>query len=109
VNSARRQQDTNFDSKFARCLRTIALQDVMKGLVEFRTGERGSFGSIVVITDSNVWHWHGARFLASFTAAGAPPLLIHVLPPGETAKTRATKEVIEDWMLTNRFVLRGPC
>jgi 3-dehydroquinate synthetase len=100
--------ETHNNGNFVPCLCTLALQDVMKGLAEFRTGERGSFGSIVVITDSNVWRWHGARLLASFTAAGAPPLLIHVLPPGEAAKTRATKEMIEDWMLTNRFVQRVP-
>jgi 3-dehydroquinate synthetase len=77
---------------------------VTKGLAAFRADERGQFGNIVVVTDTNVWRWHGARFLAAFAAAGGPRLLVRVLPPGEAAKSRATKEAIEDWMLAYRFV-----
>ena len=65
----------------------------------------GCFGctrstSVVVLTDRNVWGLHGASLTAVF-AAQSIPLLVKVIPPGEAAKTRVTKEVIEDWMLAN--------
>lgn len=57
--------------------------------------------SVVVITDKNVWRWHGFHLTSAFSAAGIKPL-IKILPPGEHTKSRATKESIEDWMLENR-------
>ena len=58
--------------------------------------------SIVVITDENVWRWHGLRLLNSLSLAGVPPPLLYILPPGESSKTREVKESIEDFMLAKR-------
>jgi 3-dehydroquinate synthetase len=59
--------------------------------------------TIVLVTDANVWRWHGRATLAAFAVAGVTPApLVKVLPPGEPSKTRATKEAIEDWMLANK-------
>ncbi len=55
----------------------------------------------MVVTDKNVWRWHGARLAAALAAARVQPL-VRVLQPGEHTKTRASKEEIEDWMLENR-------
>lgn len=48
-----------------------------------------------------MWRWHGHAFEAAFAAAGVD-FIVRVLAPGEQAKTRATKEAIEDWMLENK-------
>jgi hypothetical protein len=65
--------------------------------------------SVVVLTDANVWRWHGARFSRALAAAGVAPL-VKVLAPGEATKARAVKEEVEDWMLENRCVWRArPC
>lgn len=58
--------------------------------------------SIVVITDENVWRWHGLRLLESLRNAAAPTPLLYVLPPGEASKTREAKEAIEDFMLAKK-------
>ncbi len=55
-----------------------------------------------MVTDTNVWRWHGARLLRALAAAAVPAPLVRVLPPGEHTKTRAYKEQVEDWMLENR-------
>ncbi|KAJ1965812.1 3-dehydroquinate dehydratase (3-dehydroquinase) [Dipsacomyces acuminosporus] len=61
----------------------------------------------VLITDTNLARLYLERYQDSFRAAWAhansdrpaPRLLVHILPPGETSKSRATKGAIEDWML----------
>ena len=58
--------------------------------------------TIVVITDANVWKWHGVYFSRAFRGAGVPDPLVYVLPPGEESKSRDTKAAIEDWMLGNK-------
>ncbi len=60
--------------------------------------------AVVVITDTNVWRWHGARLLRALAAAAVPTPLVKILPPGEHTKTRAFKEQVEDWMLENKCV-----
>jgi pentafunctional AROM polypeptide len=57
--------------------------------------------SIVLLTDENVWVYHGARLVAHLREAGVRPL-VRVLPPGEASKVRSTKEEVEDWMLANK-------
>ena len=57
---------------------------------------------MVVVTDSNVWRWHGYRLKAAFARAGLPQPLVRVLQPGEGSKSRESKADIEDWMLANR-------
>ena len=61
---------------------------------------------MVVLTDANVWKWHGTYFTTAFRAAGVPEPLVFVLPPGEASKTRDTKAAIEDWMLGHKWVGR---
>ena len=75
-----------------------SLQDLAHGLVA------PASSTVVVITDSNVWKWHGAYFTAAFRSAGNPDPLVFVLPPGEGSKSRSTKDAIEDWMLGARCV-----
>ncbi|KAI8320420.1 Pentafunctional AroM protein [Martensiomyces pterosporus] len=61
----------------------------------------------VLITDTNLAGLYLNRYKDSFSAAWAhakpstppPRLLVHILPPGETSKSRPTKGAIEDWML----------
>ncbi|KAJ1719756.1 3-dehydroquinate dehydratase (3-dehydroquinase) [Coemansia erecta] len=61
----------------------------------------------VLITDTNLARLYADKYQESFAAVWAhvnperkaPRLLVHVLPPGETSKSRATKSAIEDWML----------
>ncbi|KAI9331542.1 EPSP synthase-domain-containing protein [Zopfochytrium polystomum] len=59
--------------------------------------------SYVLVADSNVAAIHLSALHAAFvTAAPASSrVLTFVVPPGEAAKTRATKESIEDWMLAS--------
>ncbi|KAJ1797038.1 hypothetical protein LPJ59_003384, partial [Coemansia sp. RSA 2399] len=64
----------------------------------------------VLITDTNLARLYLERYQDGFQAAWAhhkpeskaPRLLVHILPPGETSKSRATKGAIEDWMLSNK-------
>ncbi|KAJ1741988.1 3-dehydroquinate dehydratase (3-dehydroquinase) [Coemansia sp. RSA 1086] len=64
----------------------------------------------VLITDTNLAALYLEKYKESFAVAWAhhqpekpaPRLLVHVLPPGETSKSRATKGAIEDWMLEQR-------
>ncbi|KAJ2356420.1 3-dehydroquinate dehydratase (3-dehydroquinase) [Coemansia erecta] len=65
----------------------------------------------VLITDTNLAALYVDKYKEGFAAAWAhhgragakmPRLLVHVLPPGETSKSRATKGAIEDWMLEQR-------
>ncbi|KAJ2593690.1 3-dehydroquinate dehydratase (3-dehydroquinase) [Coemansia sp. RSA 1722] len=61
----------------------------------------------VLITDTNLAKIYLQKYQEAFQVAwahsrpgkAAPRLLVHVLPPGETSKSRATKSAIEDWML----------
>jgi hypothetical protein len=57
--------------------------------------------SVVVVTDTTVWKWHGRRFERALQNQGVKAL-VKALPPGEHTKSRAYKEIVEDWMLENR-------
>lgn len=59
----------------------------------------------VLITDTNIAPLYIPTFEASFrseTAALASPprLLTYTIPPGENSKSRSTKGVVEDWLLS---------
>ena len=59
----------------------------------------------VLITDTNLSNWYCSAFAAEFkeqiSARGTEArLLQYDIPPGETSKSRATKAMIEDWMLS---------
>lgn len=59
----------------------------------------------VLITDTNLYGSYVPSFLNSFhdTARDLdlqPRILTYQVPPGELSKSRATKESIEDWMLS---------
>ncbi|KAJ2838983.1 3-dehydroquinate dehydratase (3-dehydroquinase) [Coemansia sp. 'formosensis'] len=66
----------------------------------------------VLITDTNLAKLYLSKYEESFqvawahhsqaSAATAPRLLTHVLPPGELSKSRATKSAIEDWMFSEK-------
>lgn len=61
----------------------------------------------VLITDTHVANFHLAAFETEFTAAIASAqsnarFLSHVIPPGETSKSREGKADIEDFLLLNR-------
>lgn len=64
----------------------------------------------VLITDTHVAGFHLDAFskqfetqLSSITVSGAAPrFLSHVIPPGETSKSREGKAAIEDFLLANR-------
>ncbi|KAJ1996187.1 3-dehydroquinate dehydratase (3-dehydroquinase) [Coemansia spiralis] len=64
----------------------------------------------VLITDTNLARLYLEKYHEGFQTAWAhhkpgatpPRLLTHVLPPGETSKSRATKGSIEDWMLSEK-------
>ena len=66
--------------------------------------KKSSSSKLVIITDTNVWKWHGNRLMNALEKAGAatPKPLIYILEPGEGSKSRATKEKVEDFMLSNR-------
>lgn len=61
----------------------------------------------VLITDRNLSRLYVDQHRDSFAAAWSTPkamprLLVHVLEPGETSKSRAAKSQIEDWMLQEK-------
>ncbi|KAF8625672.1 hypothetical protein AX15_005251 [Amanita polypyramis BW_CC] len=63
----------------------------------------------VLITDSNIANLHLIHFEREFQAAitclgSKSRILTHVIPPGETSKSRQGKADIEDWMLLNKCV-----
>jgi len=65
------------------------------------------WGSLVIVSDEHVWFWHGHRLqhaLAEALGSLAGSIVVALLPPGEEAKTRLTKERIEDLMLAHRCV-----
>jgi len=66
--------------------------------------KKSASSKLVIITDANVWKWHGHRLLSALEKAGAatPTPLVYILEPGEGSKSRATKEKVEDFMLSNR-------
>lgn len=58
----------------------------------------------VLVTDTNIGSLYIPSFEKSFKAhaaqlAPAARLLTHIIPPGETSKSRSTKATVEDWML----------
>ncbi|KAF2023356.1 Shikimate dehydrogenase [Setomelanomma holmii] len=59
----------------------------------------------VLISDTNIGPLYIPTFERSFAAAvsaiAAPPrLLTYTIPPGETSKSRTTKNTVEDWLLS---------
>jgi len=65
----------------------------------------------VLISDSNIASLHLTTFVDEFQACvsksiqpgtKAPRLLVKVIPPGETSKSRETKADLEDWLLGER-------
>jgi pentafunctional AROM polypeptide len=63
----------------------------------------------VLVTDTNVADFHLALFqaefekrLSSLPKASAPRFLFHVIPPGETTKSREGKADVEDFLLLNK-------
>lgn len=59
----------------------------------------------VLVTDTNLYTYYVPIFVESFNDAVArngvqSRLLTYQIPPGETSKSRATKNEIEDWMLS---------
>lgn len=66
--------------------------------------KKSSSSKLVIITDTNVWKWHGYRLINALEKVGAasPQPLVYILDPGEGSKSRATKEKVEDFMLSNR-------
>lgn len=62
----------------------------------------------VLITDTNIGPLYVPAFERSFAAAAAaaaetspsPRLLTYSIPPGENSKSRSTKGVVEDWLLS---------
>jgi pentafunctional AROM polypeptide len=66
----------------------------------------------VLITDTNLYNAYGPPFQKCFEAArkelsASSHLHTYQIPPGETSKSRKTKERIEDWMLSDD--LDPPC
>jgi pentafunctional AROM polypeptide len=59
----------------------------------------------VLITDTNIGHLYIPSFEQSFartaaTLSSPPRLLTYTIPPGENSKSRSTKGVVEDWLLS---------
>ncbi|KAJ9651694.1 3-dehydroquinate dehydratase (3-dehydroquinase) [Neophaeococcomyces mojaviensis] len=56
----------------------------------------------VLITDTNIGKLHIESFSRSFREAsnGSSRLLTYEIPPGESSKSRQTKDDIEDWLLS---------
>lgn len=59
----------------------------------------------VLITDTNIGPLYIPAFEESFrrevaAASPAPRLLTYQIPPGENSKSRSTKGVVEDWLLS---------
>lgn len=78
---------------------------VNSGLLEKIPGlikNLGLKGQFVIITDSNVKPLYADKLYESMTQAGFQGLLIH-FEAGEIHKTRRTKEMLEDEMLSQRI------
>ncbi|KAJ3187017.1 3-dehydroquinate dehydratase (3-dehydroquinase) [Gaertneriomyces sp. JEL0708] len=72
--------------------------------------------SLIIVTDENIARYHLHPFInalnhhiaqitttASSNASKDPPRVLHyIMPPGEAAKTRSTKQRIEDYALANK-------
>ena len=61
----------------------------------------------VIITDTNLYPLYVPSFSAAFRDVASKikadsRLLHYQIPPGETSKSRSTKESIEDWMLSEQ-------
>ncbi|KAK5464535.1 3-dehydroquinate dehydratase (3-dehydroquinase) [Exophiala xenobiotica] len=59
----------------------------------------------VLITDTNLGSLYTKSFQEAFTSAvkekeNSSRLLVHEIPPGESSKSRQTKDDIEDWLLS---------
>ena len=64
-----------------------------------------SSSTYLLVTDTNLWPIYGPPFQKAFEDITArlkveAKLLIYQVPPGETAKSRATKDAAIDWMLS---------
>lgn len=60
-----------------------------------------SASSFVCITDHNINKLYGERIRNSFKTKGIE-LLVYEIEPGESSKSRKTKEKIEDWMIEQK-------
>ena len=63
--------------------------------------------SYVLVTDTNIHDRYVPRFEAAFAETAKAfkadaSLHTYQIPPGESSKSRSTKEAIEDWMLTHQ-------
>jgi len=63
----------------------------------------------VLLTDTNIAALHLGKFETEFKTSIArlgskARFLTHVIPPGETSKSRERKAEVEDWMLLNKCV-----
>ena len=63
----------------------------------------------VLLTDTNIAALHLEKFEVEFKTSiarlgGKARFLTHVIPPGETSKSRERKAEVEDWMLLNKCV-----
>ncbi|KAL8963969.1 MAG: hypothetical protein Q9183_004805 [Haloplaca sp. 2 TL-2023] len=61
----------------------------------------------ILITDTNLYEKYVPSFEQSFSTVvskrgGKARLLKYQIPPGETSKSRATKDDIEDWLLSDK-------
>jgi pentafunctional AROM polypeptide len=61
----------------------------------------------VLVTDTNIANLHLSFFQEEFSQAiachaSAPRFLTHIIPPGETSKSREGKADVEDFLLANR-------
>lgn len=61
-----------------------------------------SVSRYAIVTDENVAPLYLGVLRDAFLAAGIEPLF-KVIPPGESQKTRRTKEDLEDWLLEVRL------
>jgi pentafunctional AROM polypeptide len=64
-----------------------------------------SSSTYILITDTNIGSLYIPSFEKSFdrvasTLASPPRLLTYQIPPGENSKSRSTKAVVEDWILS---------
>lgn len=57
-----------------------------------------SCSKFVLLTDSNVFKFHGQKLLDAFQLHNIP-FIYKILPPGEASKCRETKSMVEEWML----------
>lgn len=87
--------DDSYDIEIGHGLFGTLIEDLKNGLV-------GKVKKFAVITDSRVFELYGENFQKSLVGAGFEAE-IFVFPEGEKSKTRETKALIEDSMLSMGF------